>query len=316
MKKTLYYILAITVAAFSACKKDHQNPGGNTGEGRKITFAIKGDFTQQVVQSGSSVNVNSGRLLAVTSDPNAIKSTFDTIFYYVLNPTTGVSKTKHFSAKSYSSTLLSDTLAPGTYTIGIYFGQKGFTGGDYGTYSPYANGDSQYANFFEPNTFGTAFTLTVGSTDITQSVTINRLVADVDITITDVMPANAAKLDVWRVNDYYYINPWTAKADSLGSYPSPSFTPTIPTSAIGATNFETSFITANTISPMRIILTCYDKSNNVIAQKTIGPYTIAQNEKLMLSGPLFNGSSGATGNSVSHISVDTTWKATQVNQSF
>jgi len=313
MKRHIYFLCFTAAIAISACKKDHNpNPSVKSSTGKHaLTFAIN-QFSQQstpiTTQSSNHIVLNS-----VTSDPNDVRAAFDTIFLFVADASGHLLHTRSFSVKTYTTTSIKDSLVAGTYKIALYAGKHGFNGSSYG---------KQVASFpsFDlanpwDDTYAASFTVTVGNNDITQGVTIQRIVAKLNVVITDAIPSGAGKFTMNIDHDYALIgDTFSALPDTVEQYFQPATFNPLQFNAsthVGTTNFTMSYITFNTVKPITITLTCFN-GNTAIAQRTLGPVTLSKNENLTFSGKFFGGPS--THNNW-QVGIDTAWK-TPITKTF
>src|SRR6185312_12526252 len=86
---------------------------------------------------------------------------------------------------------ITDSLLAGTYEITLVAGKKGlqYIGG-----ANISNAGFTYGSTKWLDTFWDDFTITVGSSGISQDVTLKRVVGKLELNITDAIPANADSL--------------------------------------------------------------------------------------------------------------------------
>lgn len=294
MKRYILFVLAIALMSIAACRKDHEN--AKTGNStRVVSFGVAANFTNQIIPNSTAIA--DGRKLVTVTTPT-IQNTFDTIFYKAYDLNGNIIHQKTYSAKTF--TTVTDTLANGDYKIAIYAGKKGFNGSDYGTNA------SGYIRF-DANTFGSTFPLTVGTSNINQSVTLNRILGELTITVNDAFPANAKRFSITlngEANSYDTFNA-TPVTTSYGAIPPPLNMP-LPVSFAGTTGYTYTFVTLNTAGSFNISLAAFDNTTQSIAYKTTGLMTLAPNEHLSLSGRLFTNNTSGSSNTT--VGIDTTWR--------
>lgn len=299
MKRYIIFLLAIALTSMVACKKDHSSTS-NGKTSQRVSFTVTGNFTGQIIPQ-SAVGA-SGRNLVTTVTPT-IQNTFDTIFYRAYDLTGKVIKAKSYSAKTFTNIV--DTLQNGDYKIAIYAGKKGFNGTSYGT-------GSAPTTRFDANTYGSTFAFTVGGTNTTQPVTINRLVGEVTFTINDAIPANTKKLTATQDVDYFSYDMFNAKP--TGATTSTPLSIAVTNVMVGTSGYTFTYLTLNTTGPFYVTLVTNDNTTQVMAFKKAGPINLAANEHLSLSGNLFT--TLASGSQSTTVSVDTTWNTTVLTGSF
>ena len=180
-------------------------------------------------------------------------------------------------------------------------------------WSSYPNG---YVGLPWEDTFQDEFTITVGAQNINQTVTLNRVVGKLEVTLLDNIPANADSIFVSN----YGPGPANSLSDAFApvnnNYPF-----AIPASAKGRPNFTLDILIYNNIGiyygdgfvhpVQQFTITCKDAGGNVLGTATVNPVAIYPNQKTILSGNLFNNSAQQSFTAV----VDTAWSSgvTQVN---
>ena len=291
--KKIFYVAAIAFLFFS-CKKDHKQPG-NTTKLYDVKFNVTG-FSQSI----SSVNISTNGLKTNTapSSPGYL-----TDLYYLVYDANGKIVTE-VDMKSDSSSFgtLSDKLAAGTYSF-FFIGSHGklALGPDIG-YSNnffYDDGSSTPRGNWD-DTFFKSLKLTVSSAGINQAITLNRIVGELQVTLLDNVPASAAKLKLDIDSEIATYRYYPITTDTTYAYTDPtggntiksSVTYTIPTAAIGTSNFSVYDILLNTYKPFSVTITCLDASNNVIATKTVSNVRCQKNTRTILSGDLFGSETG------------------------
>ena len=311
MKKLLLYSLAVFLLA-SSCSKErssHSKPPVNTGKKYAVKFNVDG-FTQTIN------TINKKTLDATTT---GLSDNAKVLYYYAGNTTHFFTELKQTSASSEFGNI-TDSLAAGTYTIVFIAGQTGLqtfyignnshaNSGYHGFYFSYNIANGQFAPW--QDTFYKKLTLTVTNQGVTQAVSLDRVVGEVQVNIEDAIPANLKTIKLtfnyedagYRIETDSPINPF----DTPRSYIS---TITIPDTAIGKTNYKLNTIIGNTITPMSVNITCLDAANNTLSVTTVSNVSCQKNVKTILSGKLFADAS------VFHVSFDPTWDPTPINVHF
>lgn len=272
---------------FTACKKKSNNIPDPSGKTYTVTFNTVGTPGRILISSPKTA-VN-----AVQTDTPA--SAVATMLYYVVTDTVHTNKTIYRTISQDSTTAgfghIVDHLPAGNYLVNIFAGQHGLTeiSGQL-TYNGLKNASWE-------DTFYTQVPLTVTNSDITQNVSLSRLVAELEVNINDAIPANAHTFALTFTYEYQYYY-FTTSAPYLNGYAF-TYTNTIPASAVGQKNYQFSTIILNTSSPAVVHLVCYDANLNKLSDKTINNITLQKNTRTILSGNMFSGNNnvGVTANS-------------------
>ena len=297
MKKALLLSAVAAMFLFS-CKKDHTASTTPSGKKYKVTFNVT-NFTQG--QSAFSVRHNT-RNLASSDTLTNLNSYFDVLYYVVYNqPYPANPKIVIQDSTMSNMGMLTDSLAPGTYDVILIAGKKGLT-----IFPPflYKAGDATFgyggkwqdAFFYQTN-------LTVGSGNVSENLTLHRIVGKLELQILDNIPANADSISM-TINPEQTDKILQYGISDAGSASSVvTFSQAIPPSAKGNPNFIMDRIIGNLNNSFTVVLTCKDAANNIIATKTVLNVSCMANEKTILSGKLFNSTNTQT--FTAHL--DTTW---------
>ena len=301
MKKTLF-LLATVAILISSCKKDNSTTKPSAKK-YNVTFNVTNFSTKQ---SAFALKRHTG-----PSSADALPSLntyFDVLYYIVWNTErSAIEEVVQDSTMSNMGTI-TDALPAGDYRISIVAGKKGLVIDD----NYFGNNDFGYGGNSWQDTFWTSFQLTVGSSDISQAVGLNRVVGKLEVTLLDNIPANAAYLTISTNQEAYGLDLWQGFywVDPTESV---SFTVAIPDSAKGKSNFTIDRLIGNCgdnpiyggISPLNIVCTAAD--NSVVASTTVQNAYCYANQKTIVSGNLFSGLVGST-QSFTAV-VDTAWSS-------
>ncbi|MCD8740267.1 hypothetical protein LT679_06600 [Mucilaginibacter roseus] len=283
MKKNLI-LLTIISLAFFACKKDRATTSGTDTDGKKyaVTFGVNG-FDQVTEPIGTKAGK---KTLADTSNIRKIAS-----LSYVLYNTNGKKiKTKNYKNTEVEFGSIRDSLPQGNYIAVII-------GGDF-----FINGDVANAGI----TFYKKISFTVSNSPFSQSVTLERMNAGLQVIVEDTVPAGDYPRSYRiSVNDY--------STFSIFNY-QPLSTTFIARSYLKETSQRDTIDIGtipsilNTVTPMTVTVGAYRNSNgtSVIALKTIGNVMFYRNKKTILRGKLFNNDTTGTGNAGFKISFNNT----------
>jgi hypothetical protein len=135
--------------------------------------------------------------------------------------------------------------------------------------------------------------VTVGAIDITHSLTLNRIVGQLEVNLEDAIPNNVAYILAGRIGDYegysfeYEVPFGETIIGDNESYV--DVTPNVITPAdVGKTNYKLQRYILNTSIPITIVLKAYDSGNNLIVRKEINNVRFYKNKRTILSGKLFS----------------------------
>jgi hypothetical protein len=278
MKKIILPILLMPFLFYSCKKESKQVTPINTSKKYQVQFGVSG--FQQII-----LNTTKAR-----HQENSIKNVFGatgnelTLDYLVYDSNGNLVHTITQPADSGKTTTVKDSLPAGTYTFCFAIGgaarlilprykeitypdpSTGETGPDW------------------RDTFVKQLTLTVGSGNVNQNVTLDRLVAELEADITGPIPANATKFTI-KVDKEYIYGKFSGQPDTTrgpsGIKSRYVFFP------MTQTTTKFSLILLNTASPVNVELTAYDASGSILAKATVNNVTCAVNTRTILTGALF-----------------------------
>ena len=322
MKKLILNAVILSVTLLFACNKDHANvqPQSAGKTKYKISFNLNG-FTQQII--GKASKPGKAKILSLLSDTASVRAMFDSIGYVLMDSQGNLVHSKIYNAKTYTNSTISDSVLPGNYKVALFAGHNGIQilNGNplflwYGTTLP-----QNYGNFVPfKDTFEQTIPITVTNANINQSVTLNRIVGDIEVVITDNVPANAYSFTMQFSYDVFYYNLYTATPfDWNVAYPNnpvgpgPSTT-IIPNSSKGKPNFTIDYATLNNSVPFSFTLDCVDSSGQLLAHHAFDTTTIQANVKKIYSGDLFR--TPLIPGSGSSTTVNPVWNPITTNISF
>lgn len=202
--------------------------------------------------------------------------------------------------------VITDSLAAGTYTVvlvgstddmGINLHDTSTSDDQYVTYSPlssakvYQNDAIDILPWSQVIFFGKK-TVTVGNSNSTQSLSISRVVGQLEVNIEDAIPANVKTIAIAGVgNNAAFLFGQEISADPIEGGSDESdidfIFGNITASDIGKTNYQVYGYIMNVTTPMSIIIKAYDASNNLITSKTVNNVQFGKNKRTILSGRLF-----------------------------
>lgn len=316
------FILLCTV--LTSCKKDSKQAVKPDNKLYTVSFKVNSFSQQHVKFQNNSVRPKTLNSVEYYSNNDTITS--PVLYYRVYDSNGTLVHNIYQDSTAANFGTITDQLMPGTYTVVMIGGEN----------EPYTNegfkqlvihsllyntdlltDDQIYYNeekagisqLFD-ETFLKKFTLTVGSSNINQNVTLTHLVGQMIINIEDAIPANAQSITLTIGSISYVYNLGSGMPDVKGDSGSINYA-VVP----GVTNFKMYNYILNTISPFTVTITSYDKYNGIIASKTIQNVTCTANQQVTLTGNLFGGTGNSAGGSI-NATADTTWSSTILNYHF
>jgi hypothetical protein len=319
MKKALL-LPALAAMLFFSCKKDHSASTSPSGKKYRVTFNVS-NFT--AAQSSFAVR-HGGNSLA--SDTITNLSGYLDVLYYQVSDNSGNAVGPPIMQDSTMSNMgiITDSLPEGNYGIAVAAGKKGLI------VTPYDDGQGDYYFSYGggPNwldTFWGRTGFTVSSGPISQSLTLNRSVSEVELKILDDIPATADSLFMTVYPEAYgvVLNNGPDPA-FLGNFVSgtASLSVAIPASAKGKTNYTTDLLVGPTMNDFTVIVSivCKDAAGRVLGSASLGvgpseneEVVLRNNQKTVISGDLFTGLAPSQSFSVQ---VDTAWNNTPLQKGF
>ena len=332
MKKYIFSLIVI-VSVMSACKKDAINTNKNNKGTTPVTFNIGFAQTTGSFSVSNKAHKFGTHSLASASVDSTLKANASTL-YIVVYPADG-------SHLFFTKQLSTDTvfgkvqynLPAGTYTVAFAAGQTGLNYGgtnlssDDLVYSiPLSGGN--FDNSWK-DTFFKKMTITVGSTPVNQSVSLDRIDSQIIVNIEDAIPSTVKFIRVTASDNnfdgsepsftpYFIISTATATGDPgvLSAYTSL----TIPVTP-GVKNTKFAFFTLNSIHPyiVRIVGTDHlpvgnfngvpNATGQQIGYAEVDSVMVVPGHQTVLSGNLFGGN-GLTNTGGFNINVNPTWSPT------
>lgn len=184
MKRILYACLCIAVLGYS-CKKEKSGGDNVTPNTYKVSFSVAKSATSLVqAQRGLALTTNTTTISALTS-----------LDYLVYNSAGDLIHQVKQSSTSSGFGTINDNLAPGTYHV-IFIGNGGANlNTAIGTNKPSYTKDVFYVNP-GADLFYLNDTLTVSSSNINQSIVLNRLTSQLRVKSTTVVPTKIDSLHI------------------------------------------------------------------------------------------------------------------------
>jgi hypothetical protein len=296
-------LIVIISAMFFSCKQE-KHTVTPSGKKYKVTFNVAG-FNQK--QTSFSL---SKRVLDVSTDTvTNIRSYLDILYYAAFSSSHPVNEFPLMQDSTMANMgTITDSLTAGTYNLYFWAGKKGLINPDF-SLEPSStfgyNGPWQ-------DTFWNNVTVTVGTANLNQTVTLKRIVSKLRVKILDNIPANADSLIVSVQKDGSNMFLGEAGFGGPSGDAVRNFAIKIPASAKGQPNFTLERIMGNGLV-FNVVITCKTASNSVLGTTTVENVTTSSNMTSELSGNLF----GSLRSSQSfNVKIDTAWNTTPINISF
>lgn len=273
------------------CKKAADKPETPTQNEVK-----KYDVTFKVADFSSTVGTFNASTKSTMAVGDTLKNYADNLYYYVFNSSGSLVKSMSQNAASPAFGTITDQLPTGTYDV--------FMAASKGALTLQGGGGYSVASFQATpwnDTFTKAFSLTVGTAAITQTVRLDRALGGLEVTLGDVITSNVAKITL-----VYDKDASTLLMRTGGTFVSGTAVKDFPisTSDVGTRNKKFFMYIGNTSTPAIVTVLAYDASNNIIAQKQVGPVTVTKNKITLLSGSLLLKSSADF-----TVAINPTWGA-------
>ena len=304
MKKALF-IIAIAALVFSSCKKDNY-AAKPAGKKYKVTFNVTNFSSKQSAFALRRPGPSSAGTLP------SLDTYFDVLYYVVWNTEkSAIEEVVQDSTMSNMGTI-TDALPAGDYRISIVAGKNGLVIDD----NFFGANDFGYGGNSWQDTFFASFQLTVGTDNISQNVTLNRVVGKLEVTLLDNIPANAANITISTDQEAYGLDLWQGFY-FFGPTEGVSFMVAIPDSAKGKPNFTIDRLIGNCSGdgfPLNIVCTAAD--NSVIASTTVQNVYCQANQKTIISGDLFSALPVTNSTQQFTTKIDTAWGTGTTQASF
>jgi hypothetical protein len=309
MKKTLLFAVVPALLLFS-CKKEHSPQSKAAQKLYKVNLNVTNFHLKQ-----STFSLRHGATLASGDTLTNLGSYLDVLYYVVYNNADGQAVRMPLMQDSTMANMgmITDSLPAGSYEIAIIAGKKGLAINRYGLT---ASANFGYGNYFWQDTFWDVFTLTVGSSNVSQDVTLKRVVSKLEVQITDAVPASADSLSI--TIDPEVLSKQLDLGIPTGLAPTEAFVYTVPIPAAwkGQPNFTVNKIIGNTQNGINTITLKYkDAGNHIIDTAVINNVQFVNNTKIILSGNLCTtGMGGSTSPQSFTVKADTAWGgSSQIN---
>ena len=201
--------------------------------------------------------------------------------------------------------VITDSLAAGTYTIVVIGSDDDMGVNNHNTswsdfeniaYTPlaqakvYQNQGLDVRPLSQVIYFGKT-TITVGSGDSAQGLTINRVVGQVEVNIEDALPANVSSISIAAIGNHaaFFFNSETSgEPGFINDEVTYNFiTRQVTAADIGTTNFKVAGYIMNITTPITIVVKAFDSQQNLITFKRIDNVQFNKNKRTILSGHLF-----------------------------
>jgi hypothetical protein len=309
MKKALFIPIIAALFLF-ACKREHSQSIAPSTKKYKVSFHIS-NFTQK---QGNFALKRNPRTLALGDTITNLSSYLDVLYFQVYDQLDhAVNALVVQDSTMANMGMITDSLPAGNYAVNIVAGKKGLTVTNYAVRR--SEGLFGYGGLNWQDTFWASANITVGTTDISQDITMNRVVSKIRLHILDNIPANADSLSMTLTPETNYMFFNLGYNESESPTASTKITVKIPASAIGHPDFILDKIVGSTFDPFSVDIRCTDASNTVIAHASIDNVKANANMISVVSGNLFASPPGSSPQSFT-VKVDTAWNSTVNHQGF
>jgi hypothetical protein len=284
---------------FCSCSKEHKAPLPVTSGGKAYTVQFNMSGFKQTTNTTSRIRHLNG--LKTTSADSSSTDSLEILYYLVYNSAGKLVHQKTLHSDSASFAGFSDSLPAGNYKAYFFAGKTGLTVDTVKARIYYSGPADSLGNWHDTFVARDVALNVTGNTS--QNITLSRTVSALRINIKDAIPANAVKIVTSIQSDFIYYDYLIRSPNNFsGSYVK-TLTTQITPALIGTTNLQQYTILGSSGFPA-VSITCFDASNNIIANAFIGTVTTSPNQEVILSGNLF----GATNSQNSfQILVNNTW---------
>ncbi|MDN5286997.1 MAG: hypothetical protein JWR38_3271 [Mucilaginibacter sp.] len=326
--KSIIPVLILCLLVCNSCKKDHSNNTTPDSKSYTVTFKLSGfSQTDTVFEAGKRV------INGVKSVNDVITPSIADVLYCNVYDANGkfVSSTKQLSTYLTFGTISFGAL-PGNYTVVFAAGKTGLIidkkaaanvnslNDDFLRYSTIPPGGNEDNTI--KDTFYRRVSITVDK-DYNQNIVLDRIVAQVLVTIEDELPPNviSTSLVVNPVINAYPVNgdkPFTNTATKQNQVVVP-----IPQSQLGTSNYIAKTLIFTDGSPFTLTIFAYPVkkindstiglNNTYFAKKDVTGVTAAANKTTVVTGKLFENYHSDGG---FHISINPDWNPTPVTVPF
>jgi len=312
MKNIPIYLFVFFVLVAVSCKKNQAfkpEPNGDKAL-HKVGFTVTG-FTQSYQTLSNGLHVNAGSI------PQPVTALLQLI--YSQSGSLVQARRQLNTDADFGS--FADSLASGNYTV-VFVELENLLALPPSSIYPLYNIDTLKNCMLarDPNSSGQLYekklSLTVNTTDLNTAVVLDRKVGQLQIVLTDPIPANVSTITVQAdsIQSQFSVANQAAVPGPGDPVSGLDRLVTIAPSQIGVTNFTIAaglyFIQT---SPIPVTITAQDASMHTLASVRTH-VTLAYNQITVLKGSLF-GNNG-TGGSGANITVDPGWNPTPISVSF
>ncbi len=283
MKRAILYLM-LSACLFYSCKKEHSGNNNPIQKKYKVTFNISG-FSATVIGSTPGKQTLSG----VKADADVPIAPYIKMLYYAVYDASGNLVHTIYRDSTYLDLgTVTDTLPSGNYAV-LVAGGQGNLSSNFAT-STFASALVTGGPTWE-DTFVGESALTVSTSNVSQTISMSRIVGKLTLKILDTMPANASSIVIAMSTEYASYGT-AALSPLVGAVTNAQTTFGIPASSKGQPNYTRSIDVLNTTQPFNVTITCYDASQTIIAQRIVQNVSVAVDTQTVLSGDLFNGGNG------------------------
>lgn len=292
MKKTFFLMTAMMALLTVSCNNNSEETENKT-EGSALVRVHVNEFSISVTEFAEAVTRASENVASYTG-VGAM-----TLAFYNADGTE-VYKTTQLKSDNTTFTTFGNfscSLPIGNYTM-VVIGRGHFEGDEFTLTSPTS---ASYTSERPRETFSYTQSVTVtNTTPLNLSVTLNRVIAQLQINSTDGRSAGVAKIRTTYEKGSKSFSPTTGLAIEDNGF----VVTNTPSTAVGNSINVGSFVfLASDEETMNITVEALDASNNVLFTKVVPDVTLKRNRQTTLRGAIFTASSPSS----AAFQVETTW---------
>jgi hypothetical protein len=312
MRKKINIIILFMMVAVFSCRKDHSKGDSTspTNKAHTVKLTINTSGFSQSIGNNSKLNLNSA---VGASD---FKNYFDTLYINFAN------KIYTYSTKNLTAiNIPSQELFPGTYTAYAFGGQKGMLLNPSYSIAYYSIPDISFIADLWKDSFAASQKFTISDADVTVNLNLVRINSAIEVVIQDAIPNNVSYITLNVSQDYNFysvpdgsISDLAPFDDLRGSTAATKYT--VADTSKGKSNFTMDRIMLNTTSKFDLTISAYNSANSLIAFKVVKDIKLTKNQKSILTGTLFGGSTSNSVGSTLPLTADTSWNSTPILKSF
>jgi hypothetical protein len=287
MKKNLLPIITLLVLAFAGCKKDSGQAAPTSEVKQQVNFNV-GDLEVSVTP------INKGTKGTISTD--SLRKYARYLYFRVYNSTGALVSFQDQTSTSATFGKVNLQLPAGSYTAVFAASASSlYMSNDYSTSLSSVYFYGSFSNNLS-DTFFKRVAFTVTNQTVAQNVELNRIVSGINLTLTDPIPTNIAKIQILVASDPYGY--YVGSDARIGNVTRDiSFSLTAADKGVANKTFSNFVMKAGT--PSNITIRAFDATNTLIIEKAVQNVPFYANKQTTISGKLF----GTTSSNSSSFSV-------------